>query len=213
MRNRLDDALREEGDLEAREASLSQAVSDADELLGVFNAILSISRLEAGERRQSFSRLDPAVIVEDLCELYEPVCEESGLRFAAEMEPGLEVRGDRGLLSQALANLLDNAVKYTPDGGAITLRLRKCASGEIEMSVTDTGPGIPPADRLRATQRFVRLDQSRTKPGSGLGLSLVKAIADIHGAQLELSDGPGVLDGHGPGLRAALVLPAVKQVA
>lgn len=211
MRNRLDDALREDGDLESREASLSQAVNDADELLGVFNAILSISRLEAGERRQSFSRLDPAQIVEDLRELYEPVCEEAGLRFDVEAETGLAVRGDRGLLSQALANLLDNAVKYTPRGAAIAFRLRRCASGEIELSVTDTGPGIPEADRVRATQRFVRLEKSRSQPGSGLGLSLVKAIADIHGAKLELGDGPGMMDGMGPGLRAAIILPPAKE--
>lgn len=211
MRNRLDEALREDGDLQSREASLNQAISDADELLGVFNAILSISRLEAGERRRSLVPLDPSLIVEDLCELYEPVCEDSNLQFDAENEAGISIVGDRGLLSQALANLLDNAVKYTPTGGAITLRLRTCASGDVELSVTDTGPGIPESDRMRATQRFVRLDQSRTKPGSGLGLSLVKAIADIHGAILELSDGPGFMDGHGPGLRAALVFPKNKQ--
>ena len=208
MRNRLDEALREDGDLEAREQALERAVADTDELLGIFNAILSLSRLEAGESRASILRLDPADIAADLAELYEPVCEDEGLSFNAEIQRGMAILGDRGLLSQALANVLDNAVKYTPSGGAVTLRLRETGDGLIEFSVTDTGPGIPDVDRDRVTQRFVRLDNSRTKPGSGLGLSLVQAIADVHNGRFELGEGPGVIDGgHGPGLRAALVFP------
>lgn len=210
MRNRLESALREEGGLKAREAALNQAVSDADELLGVFNAVLSISRIEAGERREVLQEMDPAPVTADLAELYDPVCEEAGLDFSYEAEAGAKILGDRGLLSQALANLLDNAVKYTPKGGAVALRLRTRASGEVEISVTDTGPGVPEADRARITQRFVRLEQSRTQPGSGLGLSLVQAVADLHDARLELSDGPGVVDGRGPGLRAALVFAKMK---
>ena len=208
MRNRLDEALREDGDLEAREQALERAVADTDELLGIFNAILSLSRLEAGESRASIVRLDPADIAGDLAELYEPVCEDEGLAFDSEIQSGLTMLGDRGLVSQALANILDNAVKYTPSGGAVTLRLRETGDGMIEFSVTDTGPGVPESDRDRVVQRFVRLDNSRTLPGSGLGLSLVQAITDVHNGRFELGEGPGVVaDGHGPGLRAALVFP------
>ena len=208
MRNRLDDALREDGDVEAREQALERAVADTDEILGIFSSILSLSRLESGEGRTSIVELDPADVAADLAELYEPVCEDEGLSFDSEIQTGLAILGDRGLLSQALANILDNAVKYTPSGGAVTLRLRETADGEVEFSVTDTGPGVPDADRERVTQRFVRLDNSRTQPGSGLGLSLVQAIVDVHNGRFELGEGPGVVaGGHGPGLRAALVFP------
>lgn len=214
MRNRLDEALREDGDLDAREQALERAVADTDELLGIFNAILSLSRLEAGESRASIVRLDPAEIAADMAELYEPVCEDDGLSFASEIQPGLAMLGDRGLLSQALANILDNAVKYTPAGGAVTLRLRETGEGMIEFSVTDTGPGIPDVDRERVVQRFVRLDNSRSQPGSGLGLSLVQAIADVHNGRFELNEGPGVVaDGHGPGLRASLCFPKAPREA
>ena len=213
MRNRMEDALREDGDRRSRQAALEQALVDSDELLGVFNAILSISRIEAGERKDSFETFDPSPLVADMGELYEPVCEDTGHSFGMQTEPGLTIRGDKSLVSQAMANMLDNAVKYTPPGGAIQLRLRQCSDGRVEISVTDTGPGIPEADRVRVTQRFVRLEESRNQPGSGLGLSLVKAIADIHGASLDLAEGAGGVDGHGPGLRIALVFPQVEEKA
>jgi signal transduction histidine kinase len=117
------------------------------------------------------------------------------------------VRGNREFLAQALANILDNAVKYTPAGGAIMLRVRRRSSGEVEFSVTDTGPGVPDEDRERVIQRFVRLENSRNEPGAGLGLSLVAAVAEAHGGRLELDEGPGRVGGTGPGLRVALILP------
>ncbi|WP_421792231.1 ATP-binding protein [Hyphobacterium sp.] len=213
MRNRMEAALRADGDRASRQAALEQALNDSDELLGVFNAILSISRIEAGERRDSFEVFDPAQIVEDMGELYEPVCEDSGHAFGLESASGLRLRGDKSLVSQAMANMLDNAVKYTPAGGAVQLRLRRCSDGRAEISVTDTGPGIPLEERARVTQRFVRLEKSRNQPGSGLGLSLVKAIADVHRAELVLDEGAGGLDGMGPGLRIALVFPSVEDRA
>ena len=133
--------------------------------------------------------------------------EDKGLDFAAEFGGGLTVRGNREFIAQALANLLDNAIKYTPAGGAVMLRVRRRSSGEIELSVTDTGPGVPETERERVVERFVRLENSRNEPGSGLGLSLVAAVARAHGGRLELDEGPGVVDGKGPGLRVALVLP------
>lgn len=205
MRGRLETAVAEAGDLADREAALEQAVADIDDLIKTFNAVLSLSRLEGGGRRQAFEAVDLSVLIADVAELYEPVCEDIGLEFACDCPGGLAVLGDRELLAQVVANLLDNAIKYTPEGGAIMLRGRKTSAGEIEISLTDTGPGIPADERGRVLERFVRLEKSRTKPGVGLGLSLVQAIAEVHGARLTLDDGPGVAaDGHGPGLRIAV---------
>ncbi|XBQ16263.1 MAG: ATP-binding protein [Oceanicaulis sp.] len=205
MRGRLEAAIVEEGGLADREAALMQAIADVDELLKTFNAVMSLSRLQTGERRRAFETLDLTALIADVAELYEPVCEEEGLEFACDCPPGLELLGDRELVAQAVANLLDNAIKYTPSGGAVVLRGRKTRDGRIEISVTDTGPGIPAEERGRVLERFVRLEKSRSQPGVGLGLSLVQAIAEVHGATLQLDDGPGVAeDGHGPGLRIAI---------
>ena len=151
---------------------------------------------------------DVAEMAADVAELYEPFAEDKGLDFEAELISGLKARGNREFIAQALANLLDNALKYTPAGGAVMLRARRRASGEIELSVTDTGPGVPEADRERVIERFVRLENSRNAPGAGLGLSLVAAVARVHRGRLEIDEGPGCVDGKGPGLRVALVLPA-----
>ncbi len=210
MRGRLETALVEDGDLAAREAALAQAIADVDELIKTFNAVLSLSRLQAGERRRAFETIDLCELTADVVELYEPVCEDAQMEFDSDCPSDLSVLGDRELLAQAIANLIDNAVKYTPEGGAVMLRGRKTSAGEVEISVTDTGPGIPADDRTRVLERFVRLEKSRSLPGVGLGLSLVHAIAEVHGARLMLDDGPGAVDGanHGPGLRIALCFGA-----
>jgi signal transduction histidine kinase len=188
-------------------AALHQALDDADGMLTTFGAVLAIARLEAAAAAPDQTRFDPAELAAGVVELYEPVSEEKGLDFAAELADGLTLRGNHGFIAQAIANLLDNAVKYTPAGGAVMLRLRRRASGDVEFSVTDTGPGVGEADRERVVERFVRLENSRNAPGAGLGLSLVAAVARAHGGRLELDEGPGCFDGKGPGLRAALVLP------
>ena len=208
LRTSLESGLRDAEAGASSAETLRQAVADTEDLLATFNAILRIARLEAGERRETLTPLDPADIVADLGELYEAAAEDAGLTFHVEAPRGLMVQGDRGLISQALANLLDNAIKYTPAGGSVTLRLRRATSGEREISVTDSGPGIPEPDRERVLERFVRLESSRSLPGAGLGLSLVKAVAEIHNGRVQLSEGiPGPL---GPGLGAALVLPEPK---
>lgn len=189
-------------------SALRQALEDADGVLKTFSAVLSIARLEAAAAAPDQTRFDPAELAAGVAELYEPLAEEKGLEYSAELTPGLTVRGNRDFIGQALANLLDNAIKYTPAGGAIRLRVRRRASGEVELSVTDTGPGVPDADRERVVGRFVRLENSRNAPGAGLGLSLVAAVAQVHKGRLELDEGPGALEGLGPGLRAGLVLPA-----
>ncbi len=189
------------------EEALAQALEDTDGVLKTFGAVLAIARLQAAGQVADQTLFDPAELGSDMAELYEPVCEDKGLDFAAELTPDLQVRGNREFLAQALANILDNAVKYTPAGGAIMLRVRRRSSGEVEYSVTDTGPGVPDGDRARVVERFVRLENSRNEPGSGLGLSLVAAVAEAHGGRLELAEGPGKVGEMGPGLRVALVLP------
>jgi signal transduction histidine kinase len=188
-------------------AALAQALEDAEGVLRTFSAVLAIARLQAAGPAPDPASFDPAEVGEGVAELYGPVCEEKGLEFRAELTPQLSCRGNREFVAQAVANLLDNAVKYTPEGGAVVLRIRRRSSGEIEFSVTDTGPGVPEADRARIVQRFVRLENSRNLPGVGLGLSLVAAVAESHRGRLEIDEGPGAMDGSGPGLRVALVLP------
>jgi signal transduction histidine kinase len=187
--------------------ALAQALEDTDGVLKTFGAVLSIARLQAAGTAPDPVLFDPADLAANIAELYEPLCEDKGIDFDAEFSKDLQARGNREFLAQALANILDNAVKYTPEGGAIMLRVRRRSSGEIEFSVTDTGPGVPDADRERVVERFVRLENSRNEPGAGLGLSLVAAVAEAHGGRLELAEGPGKVGEMGPGLRVALVLP------
>jgi signal transduction histidine kinase len=187
--------------------ALAQALTDTDGVLKTFGAVLSIARLQAAGQAPDPVVFDPAELAADISELYEPLCEEKDIEFAAEFAKDLTVRGNREFLAQALANILDNAVKYTPAGGAIMLRVRRRSSGEVEFSVTDTGPGVPDGDRERVIQRFVRLENSRNEPGAGLGLSLVAAVAEAHGGRLQLDEGPGKVGDKGPGLRVALILP------
>jgi signal transduction histidine kinase len=185
--------------------ALEIALSEADHLLKTFNTVLAIARLQAGGAPDP-QVFDAADLAADMAELYEPAAEDKGLEFSAEIERGLMVEGNQPFLAQALANVIDNAIKYTPTGGAVMLRARRRSSGEIEYSVTDTGPGVPAEDRERVVQRFVRLDNSRSEAGSGLGLSLVSAVLEAHAGRVQLDEGPGVYGGFGPGLRVALVL-------
>lgn len=196
----------EAGKGDATEA-LAQALEDTDGVLKTFGAVLSIARLQAAGTAPDPVVFDPADLAADIAELYEAFCEEKDIEFSAELAKALTVRGNREFIAQALANLLDNAIKYTPSGGAIMLRVRRRSSGEVEYSVTDTGPGVPEEDRDRVIQRFVRLEKDRSQPGAGLGLSLVAAIAEAHGGRLELSEGPGKVGEMGPGLRVAFILP------
>ncbi|HWE45131.1 MAG TPA: HAMP domain-containing sensor histidine kinase [Caulobacteraceae bacterium] len=208
MRAKLEVAMldAEAGKIDPKSAVVT-ALDETDELLKTFNAVLAISRLRAAGEPPNPEVFDAGDLGADMAELYEPASEDMGLDFKAEVQRNLMLKGNREFIAQALANLIDNSMKYTPKGGAVMLRTRRRSNGEIEFSVTDTGPGVPEADRDRVVQRFVRLENSRTKSGSGLGLALVQAVAEVHGGRLELSEGPGMVDGNGPGLRAALVFP------
>lgn len=213
MRAKLEVALidAESGRIDGADA-LQVALDEADTLLKTFNTVLAIARLQAAAGRVPDAAVfDAADLAADMAELYEPAAEDKGLDFSAEIERGLMIEGARPFLAQALANVIDNAIKYTPVGGAVMLRARRRSSGEIEFSVTDTGPGVPEEDRGRVIERFVRLDNSRTEAGSGLGLSLVGAVMEAHMGRIQLDEGPGAYGGSGPGLRVALVLPPASE--
>lgn len=206
LRNRLEAGLKETGP-DAQLAALARSIDDVDGVLATFNAILRLSRVQAGATG-SFRRLNIVEVTDELADLYEPVCEEQGLSFEYIREGELWVRADRDLVAQAMANLLDNAVKYTPVGGKIQMRVTRGDAGEAALIVSDSGPGIPECDRERVVERFVRLEQSRSQPGSGLGLSLAVAVAEAHRGELRLGEGIG--SGAMPGLEVRLVLPTTS---
>ena len=184
----------------AYRAAIEQTIAEADRLLDTFNALLNIAQAESGAPRRRFDSVDLAALVTDAAELYEPLAEEQGLSLAVEAAEPAKVRGDRDLLFQALSNLLDNAIKFSPPQGRLGIVLAP-SGRSVDLIVWDRGEGIPEAARERVTERFYRLEASRSTPGSGLGLSLVAAVASLHGGALRLEDNE-------PGLRARLVLPA-----
>jgi len=197
LRSRLEDALRQLQDPKQIEV-IENAINDADNLLATFSALLRIARAEAGLQR-NFIPLDLAAIGEDVAEMYGPLAEEKGLSFTARFEAGLWAKGERNLVAQALANLLDNAIKYCPEGGAVTI-VSAMIKGLPAFVVSDTGPGIPDEFKGKVLERLFRMEQSRTSPGSGLGLSLVQAVARSHNLQLKLDD-------NHPGLRVTITFP------
>jgi signal transduction histidine kinase len=204
LRNRAEAALRSDDDPAAYRDGLSKTIEEADELIRTFNSLLLIARLEAGAAAENMALVDPAAVIADVAELYEPVAEQAGLRLEVATHDGLQILANRELISQAVANLVDNAIKYSADSkaGQLAVRIGLDRAGEnVEITVADSGPGIAPNDRPRALQRFVRLEKSRSQPGSGLGLSLVAAVARLHGGSIRLED-------NAPGLKAILVLPS-----
>jgi signal transduction histidine kinase len=195
LRTRLERALTEPSAACGQNDAIRAAIEEADRLLATFNALLSIAELESGARCDQSEPVDLSEVARSAAELYEPVAEEKGFVLVAGAEPDLTIRGDRHLLSQALANLLDNALKYA-GGGKIEIRAFG-EDGHAVLEVADGGPGIPESDRETVLNRFVRLEPSRSTPGNGLGLSLVRAIARRHAGSLVLRD-------NGPGLRVRL---------
>jgi signal transduction histidine kinase len=175
---------------ESRQDLIDSTLNEADGLLATFNALLRIARIESEARREGFDEIELKALLRDVGDLYGPVAEEKGLEFNLACESSMPVYGDRDLLFQALANLLDNAIKYTPAGGSIAVGVD---NGLRRVTICDTGPGIPEPEWDKVFQRFYRLDHSRTSAGSGLGLSLVSAVAKLHGIALTLgSNDPGL---------------------
>lgn len=193
LRQRLETARQGPRALEAFEGALDAASSEVDTILRIFASLLRIAQIEAGTRRAGFSDIDLSAIFAAITDAYGPVTEDAGQSLQAEVEPGLHMRGDRDLLTQMLANLVENAIRHAGPGARILLTLRRNGPGFIA-SVADTGPGIPVAQRERVFGRFVRLERSRPGDGNGLGLAMVKAVADLHGIRILLSDAdPGLL--------------------
>ena len=200
LRHRLE-SLKHASDTD--QSALESALADADGLLATFNALLRIANIESGRRITAFQDLSLDAVVSDVIELYEPLAEARGLTLEIDTRAGVNVRGDRDLLFQAVANLLDNAIKYTPAGGRVTVTTSS-HQGTARLVVRDDGPGIPEYAREKVFRRFFRLEQSRNTPGNGLGLSLVEAVARLHGANIRLTDG-------NPGLEVIVDFPAAQH--
>ena len=216
LRNRAEEALAKSSNEGEYRAALERTIDESDGLIRTFNALLMIARAESGQARDNMTDFDAAEVAHGIHELYEPLAEDKGLTLEVAADAAT-VHGNRELISQALANLVENAIKYgqpvapRPDGGVKSpdILIEAHRDGDnVLLSVTDHGPGIPEADRQRAVERFVRLEASRTQPGSGLGLSLASAVATLHGGDLRLADSQ-------PGLRVTLVIPSrgVEQKA
>jgi len=207
LRNRAEQALRTAKSENEYRAALEGTIDESDGLISTFNALLMIARAEAGQAREDMSDFDAAEIAHDVGELYEPLAEQKGIVLKVEADQAAPVKGNRELVSQAIANLVDNAIKYgEPDHAQVNgekpeIVLRALKEGDrILLTVADHGPGIPEQDRSRVVERFVRLEQSRSQPGLGLGLSLASAVARLHGGELRLED-------NRPGLKSVIALP------
>jgi signal transduction histidine kinase len=203
LRNRCEEALRLAEDESQYRAALESTIEESEALIRTFNALLMIARAESGQARDGMTDIDAAEIARGVGELYEPLADDKGIHLKVEAPAAAPVHGNRELISQALANLVDNAIKYGAGMNGAEAEIVVTARGEgdrILLAVADSGGGIPAADRGRAVERFVRLEQSRSQPGSGLGLSLASAVARLHGGDLKLED-------NHPGLRTVISLP------
>ena len=207
LRNRCEEALRVAEDESQYRAALESTIEESEALIGTFNALLMIARAESGQARDGMAEIDAAEIARGVGELYEPLADDKGIHLKVEAPTEAPLHGNRELISQALANLVDNAIKYGGINGA-DAEIIVTARGEgdrILLAVADSGRGIPAADRGRVVGRFVRLEQSRSQPGSGLGLSLASAVARLHGGELKLED-------NHPGLKTVISLPRAGSV-
>src|SRR5471030_275991 len=200
LRNRLEESVARLNANGAQAGEIERAIAETDQLIGTFNALLLIAETDAGTTRAAMSALDLGSVAADVAELYEPLAEEKKLALTLAPGGAIAIEGNRSLIAQALANLVDNAIKYTPAGGKARIRVAITETG-VDLSVADSGPGISLADRPRVTERFVRLEASRNSPGTGLGLSLVAAVAHFHNAVLVLEDNMPT------GLKAVLHFP------
>jgi len=204
MRNRAEAALRDGQSEPVQREALETVIAESDQLIKTFNALLMIARAEAGAPSGAFADVDLSAVAADVAELYGPVAEDAGMTLETHVTDGIMARANRELIGQALVNLVENALKYYEPAegkaGKITVGIRRL-NDRVLIEVGDNGPGIAPEDRGRVVERFVRLEKSRTEPGSGLGLSLVAAVARLHKGQFRIEDNQ-------PGVRAVIDLPA-----
>jgi signal transduction histidine kinase len=199
LRQRLESARDRGRGADDYRAALERAITDVDGILETFSALLRIAQVESGVRRSRFASFDLSALAGGIVETFDAVAESREQRIDADIVPGVVVHGDRELITQALANVVENAIRHTPAGSRIQLALAKSGEGPV-LTVADTGPGIPAEEHEKVLRRFYRTEQSRTTPGSGLGLALVKAVMDLHGGRVVLAD-------NAPGLRVALRFP------
>lgn len=204
LRNKLEGALIGNQPRDETMAALESAIGEADGLISTFNSLLLIAEAETGAHRDTLEPVDLSEVIHDIADLYEPAAEDRGIALKFVAKSKVMVRGNRSLLARAAANLVENALKFTPQNGAVTVSAwRDPRDRMAKFSVRDTGPGIPEDDRERVLDRFVRLERSRNTPGSGLGLSLVSAVARMHDASIRLEDAK-------PGLLATLIFPDIE---
>lgn len=202
LRHRLDSALRSEEPAPPTRAQLEAAVADTDAILDTFGALLRIAQIEAGTRRSGFSEIDLGEIVANVCDAYAPTLQDQGKQLDVNAGTDIGLNGDRDLLMQLVANLIENAIRHTPAGTRVAIDLTQRPDALV-LSYSDDGPGVPSDQRARILDRFYRADQSRRTPGSGLGLSLVKAVADLHGATVDVGD-------NDPGLAIEIRFPTTR---
>ncbi len=200
LRQRLELASRSGIDVETLRKTLGLSVTEIDAILAIFAALLHIAELQAGARRAAFKQVDLSEILGTIAELYKPTAEENGQLLLEKVDGSLSVQGERELLMQLFANLIENALRHTPSGSTVSIFASR-SNGKVTVSIVDNGPGIPDNMREKVLQRFFRLEVSRTTVGNGLGLSLANAIVNVHDARLELADAA-------PGLRASVIFPA-----
>jgi signal transduction histidine kinase len=203
LRQRLEVARGNAQSVAAFREVISGALGEIDTIVATFEALLRITQIEAGAGRQRFAPVDLAALIGNVAEVYGPVIEDEGLSldWTIKPAPGVMVQGDRELLTQLFANIIENSIRHCPKGTRVTIRL--LTAGDLAIArLCDTGPGIPEGERDKVFQRLYRLEKSRSRPGSGLGLSLVAAIAELHDAKIELSD-------NRPGLCVAIAFPRI----
>ncbi|MEA3173222.1 MAG: hypothetical protein QOF42_633 [Gammaproteobacteria bacterium] len=206
LRSRLEELSLLRPSTEETYAEIDGAVADVDRVIRIFDALLRLAEIDAGMRRSGFVSLDVSDLAANAVEFYEPAAELRNIDLQFRSDGPLSVSGDPVLLAQALSNLIDNALKYAPENGCIEVAVHRLSESSAEVSVSDNGPGIDPAERSKVVERFYRGDASRGTPGVGLGLSLVEAVAKLHGSALALRD-------QSPGLRAVLTLPVDANAA
>ena len=205
MRGRLERACNQQLEVSQHRSLVNDTISDLDEILTTFSSLLRISQIEARDRTAAFRDIDLGEIVRDVVELFEPAAEEKAVRIQLCTGEAVSVVGDRDLLFDAISNLVDNAIKHGGDRGEVRIAVARCDDGPV-LSIGDRGPGIPIEERSHVLRRFYRLERSRNRPGNGLGLSLVAAVASLHGARIVMAD-------NSPGLRIELHFPNPQRVA